>query len=34
MSFPKDKRKVIPFMPPFKVVGPEAELLAAPLSKK
>ena len=35
MSFPKDKRKVThPFVPPFKMVGPEAELLAGHLSKK
>lgn len=26
--------KVIPFVPPFKVVGPEAELLAARMKKK
>ena len=28
MAIPKDKKTVIPFVPPFKVVGPESTLLA------
>lgn len=28
MAIPKDKDTVIPFVPPFKVVGPESTLLA------